>query len=230
MTCSRSNIHQVRAGASRGLLLVALCGITGLAVAQDGGTRYAKALADADITQRYNAHLQSQLRSQEGEIALLQQQLAALDQTAQDVQPLLQRMFDDLEKFVAADVPFLPKERQTRMERLRDLMTNPDTPASEKYRRLLEAYQIEMEYGRTMDSYMQEIDGKPADLVRLGRVSLMYRTQDGTKTGYWDNQKKAWIEDLDDARAINDALRIAKGAGAPDLIRVPVPAAPGGGS
>jgi hypothetical protein len=139
-------------------------------------------------------------------------------------------MFDDLEKFVAADVPFLPEERQMRIERLRDLMGNPEATSSEKFRRLLEAYQIEMEYGRTMDSYMQEIDGKPADLVRLGRVSLMYRTQDGTKTGYWDNQKKAWVEDLDAARAINEALRIAKGAGAPDLITVPVPAAQGAGS
>jgi hypothetical protein len=212
------------------LILVALCGVSGHAAAQDNATRYAKALADADITQRYNAHLQNQLRSQEGEIASLQQQLATLDQTAQDVQPLLQRMFDDLEKFVAADVPFLPEERQMRIERLRDLMSNPETPASEKFRRLLEAYQIEMEYGRTMDSYVQEIDGKPADLVRLGRVSLMYRTQDGTKSGYWDNQKKAWVEDLGHARAINEALRIAKGAGAPDLIAVPVPAAPGGGS
>lgn len=230
MTCSRSNINQLRACVGQGLLVVALCGVTGLAAAQDAGTRYAKALADADITQRYNANLQNQLRSQDSEIASLQQQLAALDQTAQDVQPLLQRMFDDLEKFVAGDVPFLPEERQMRIERLRDLMTNPETPASEKFRRLLEAYQIEMEYGRTMDAYVQEIDGKPADLVRLGRVSLLYRTQDGTKTGYWDNQKKAWVEDLDNARTINEALRIAQGGSAPDLIRVPVPAPPGGGS
>ncbi|HET7132408.1 MAG TPA: DUF3450 family protein, partial [Gammaproteobacteria bacterium] len=61
-----------------------------------------------------------------------------------------------------------------------------------------------------------------------GRVSLLYRTQDGSKTGYWDHQKKTWVEDSDDARAISDALRIAKGEGAPDLITVPVPAAGGG--
>jgi Protein of unknown function (DUF3450) len=229
MTCSRSNSNTLRGHAGRSLVALALCGVTGLVAAQDGGTRYAKALADADITQRYNAQIQTQVRSQQSEIASLEQQLAGMDQTAADVQPLLQRMFDDLEKFVAADVPFLKDERQMRIERLRDLMGNPEATPAEKYRRLLEAYQIEMEYGRTMDASTQEIDGKPADLVRLGRVSLMYRTQDGNKTGYWDNQKKAWVEDLDQARAIAEALRIAKGAGAPDLITVPVPA-PGGGS
>jgi hypothetical protein len=228
MTCSRSNGNPPGGHAARVLLALALCGAAGVAAAQDGGTRYAKAVADADITQRYNAHLEAQIRSQESQIASLQQQLAGMDQTAADVQPMLQRMYDDLDKFVAADLPFLPEERQNRMERLRDLMGNPETTAAEKYRRLLEAYQIEMEYGRTMEAYTQEIDGKPADLVRLGRVSLLYRTQDGSKTGYWDHQKKAWVEDLDDARAISDALRIAKGEGAPDLITVPVPAAGGG--
>src|SRR5690349_1784695 len=134
MTCSRSNTNQFRAGAGRGLLLIALCCVTGLAAAQDGGTRYAKALADAEITQRYNANLQNQLRSQESKIASLQQQIGTLDQTAEAFQPLLQRMFDELEKFVAADVPFLPQERQMRIERLRDLMGNPEATASEKYR------------------------------------------------------------------------------------------------
>ncbi|HZF31060.1 MAG TPA: DUF3450 domain-containing protein [Gammaproteobacteria bacterium] len=229
MTCSRSNSNTLRANAGRSLLALALCGAAGLAAAQDGGARYAQALADANITQRYNTQLQTQIRSQADEVASLEQQLAGLDQTAGEVQPMLQRMFDDLEKFVAADLPFRQAERETRMTRLRDLMGNPETTSAEKYRKLLEAYQIEMEYGRTMDAYSQEIDGKPADLVRLGRISLMYKAQDG-KTGYWDNQKKAWVENLDDASGINEALRIAKGEGAPDLITVPVPTAPGGGS
>ena len=229
MTCSRSKRNTLRGNAGRGLLVLALCSAAGLAGAQEAGTRYAKALADADITQRYNAQLQRQLRSQEQDMVSLQQQLDGIDQTAEQMQSLIQRMFDDLEKFVSADVPFLPEERQTRMERLRDLMGNPESTPAEKYRRLLEAYQIETEYGRTMEAYTQEINGAAADVVRVGRVTLLYRTQDGSKTGYWDNQKKAWVEDLDYARAINDALRIAKGEGASDLITVPVPA-PGGGS
>jgi hypothetical protein len=92
MTCSRSNSNKFRANAGRGLLALALCGAAGLAGAQEGGTRYAQALADANITQRYNTQLQTQIRSQADEIASLEQQLAGLDQTAGEVQPLLQRM------------------------------------------------------------------------------------------------------------------------------------------
>jgi hypothetical protein len=217
--------------ASRRLLAVGFTVMTSCAIAQDASTRYAQILADADITARYNVVLEQQVQSQQGELASLEQQIAALDATAQDIQPMLQRMFDELEQFIAADVPFRAKERSDRIDRLRGVMSQIETTASEKFRRLMEAYQIEMEYGRTMDSYRDTIgDGREADMVRLGRISLMYRTVDGVESGYWDNQQKAWIADPSYARAVELALRIAKQEGAPDLITVPVPAPQGGQS
>jgi len=100
--------------------------------------------------------------------------------------------------------------------------------ASEKFRRVMEAYQIEMEYGRTMSSYQQTLaDGREAEMVRLGRVSLMYRTVEGGETGYWDNERKEWVADPDSAAVIEEALSIAKEEKAPDLITVPVPAPQG---
>ncbi|HVY64896.1 MAG TPA: DUF3450 domain-containing protein [Gammaproteobacteria bacterium] len=214
-----------------GLLAVAL---TGSALAQQqptGGDRYARTLAEAEITARYNTQIEQQLRSQQGEIAALEQQIAGLDATAEAVEPLLQKMYTQLDEFVKNDVPFFPAERAQRMERLRDLMARVDAPASERFRRLLEAYQIEMEYGRTMSAYKDKLaDGREAEFVRLGRVSLFYRTMDGGETGYWDNQKKSWVPDRDSARAIEQALAIAKEQRAPDLIVVPVPAAQGGRS
>ena len=66
-----------------GLLSLAAAGVV---VAQEtGGDRYARALADAAITQRYNAQIEQQLRSQEREIASLEQQIAGIDATAVDV-------------------------------------------------------------------------------------------------------------------------------------------------
>jgi hypothetical protein len=208
-----------------GLLAVAFASS---AVAQDAGERYARTLANADITVRYNAQLQQQLASQQAEIASLEQQIAGLDATAVDVQPMLQRMFDEFVQFVSADVPFMQEERTTRVDRLRDVMARVDASPGEKFRRLMEAYVIEMEYGRTMSWYKGTLaDGREAEFVRLGRVSLMYRTVDGTDAGYWDNTQKAWVPDRDSLRAIEEALGMAKEERAQDLIVVPVPAAQG---
>lgn len=217
--------------AARWLAAISLCAVTGVCAAQDAATRYAQTVADADITTRYSAMIEEQLRSQQREIMSLQAELAGMDATAAEIQPMLQKMFDNLESFVAADVPFLAKERAQRVSRLRDLMGEPDKTAGEKYRRLLEAYTIEMEYGRTMDSYRDTMnDGREADFIRLGRISLMYRTTDGKDVGYWDQQKKGWVSAPEYSRAIEVAFRIAKQTTAPDLITVPVPAPQGGRS
>ena len=224
MTRSSSN-KKLIAKASRGLVALGLLGTGCIAAAQDAGTRYARMLSNADITTRYDATLQQQIASQQMEITALEQQIAQIDATAAELQPLLQRMFDDLVEFVEADVPFLAKERATRIERLRDIMSQLETPPGEKYRRILEAYTIEMEYGRTMDAYREMLsDGREADFVRLGRVSLMYRTVDGSESGYWDHQKKTWVPAPEYSRAIEEALKIAKQETAPDLITVPLPA------
>ncbi len=216
---------------ARWLVAIALCAVTGVSAAQDAATRYATLLNQADITTRYNGALEAQLQSQQKEMASLQAQIDGLDATAAEVPGMLQKMFDQLKAFVEADVPFLAKERADRVARLGDLMSQPDKAAGEKFRRLLEAYTIEMEYGRTMDSYHATLnDGREADFVRLGRVSLLYRTTEGDEVGYWDQQKKAWVAAPEYKRSIELALRIAKQTVAPDLITVPVPAPQGGKS
>jgi hypothetical protein len=222
---------------SKNRFAVATCGVLAIAAAgsaaaqQAAGDRYAQTLAEADITALYNVQIEQQLRSQEQEIAQIEREMAALDATAVDVQPLLQRMFDELVAFVADDVPFFKEERDQRVARLRELMTNVEASPSEKFRRLIEAYQIEMEYGRTMSSYKQTLaDGSEAEMVRLGRVTLLYRKVEGGETGYWDNEQKAWVAAPDMADEIEEALSIAKEERAPDLIIVPVRAPQGGRS
>jgi uncharacterized membrane-anchored protein YhcB (DUF1043 family) len=210
---------------------IALCAVAGVSAAQDADARYAKLLSDADITARYNGAIEAQLQSQQKEMESLQAQIAGMDATAAEVPAMLQKMFEQLDAFVSGDVPFLQKERAERVSRLRDLMGQTDKSAGEKFRRLLEAYTIEMEYGRTMESYSGALaDGREADFVRLGRVSLMYRTADGAEVGYWDQQQKTWVVAPEYKRSIELALRIAKQTVAPDLITVPVPAPQGGKS
>ncbi len=107
-------------------------------------------------------------------------------------------------------------------------MARADVTISEKYRRILEAYQIELEYGRTLDAYEGRLgtgaDARTVEFVRLGRVTLMYRTLDGSETGYWDASKKDWVIDDSYKESVEEALRVARKDGAAELLTVPVPA------
>ena len=110
-------------------------------------------------------------------------------------------------------------------ERLRELMTTEGASPSERFRRLVEAYQIEVEYGRTVSDYKSTLpDGREAEFVRVGRVSLLYRTVDGEECGYWDAAQKQWVIDNEYNSAVLEALRISRKTLAPDVIKVPVPA------
>ncbi len=212
---------------------LSVAAITSGAFAQQpsAGERYARTLAEADITARYNTQIEQQIRSQQSQITVIEQEIGGLDATAAAVEPLLQKMFTQLEEFVKGDVPFFAAERAARLEKLRDTMGRVDAAPGERFRRLLEAYQIEMEYGRTMSSYKGKLaDGRDVEFVRLGRVSLFYRTADGAESGYWDQQQKMWVADRNSARAIEQALAIAKEQKAADLIVVPVPVPQGGRS
>jgi hypothetical protein len=197
---------------------------------QDAAGRYAQAMADAESLERYNNQLQEQVSSQEQEIASIERQLIEIETTNREVQPLMQQMVDTLARFVELDVPFLLEERTARVQSLRDIMPRADITISEKYRRILEAYQIELEYGRTLEAYEGTLalgggeDTRTVEFVRFGRISLMYRTLDGSETGYWDAVNKQWVQDNSYAEAIEQALRVARAEGAPELLTIPVPA------
>ena len=200
--------------------------------AQDAGERYARLLADTQSFERNNQALTRQLDSQRQRIEQAAAESASLDQTAAAIPALLDKMFQQLEAFIAADIPFRDPigdsedSRKDRMERLRGLMSDAGVTAAEKYRRLLEAYQIEIEYGRSMAAYSGVLaDGRKADYVRVGRVALLYRTEDGAEAGYWDHQQKQWVVDNDYRGTVLTAIRVARKELAPDVIQIPLPAA-----
>lgn len=195
--------------------------------ALDAGGRATEANAAAENLERFNRQLEEQVRTQEEELASIEQQLVQIETTQREVQPLMLQMLDTLEQFIELDVPFRLDERMVRVNRLRDLMPRADTPISEKYRAILEAYQIELEYGRTLSTYEGQLGGPDArtvQFVQLGRVSLMYRTLDGTETGYWDANQKTWVVDNSYAEAVETAIRVERREGAPELLTAPVPA------
>ncbi len=191
-------------------------------------TRYAQLLDDAESIAAYNTLVERQIGVQGTELQELDVQLATLDQTAADMPALLQRMFAKLEQFVAKDLPFVDtvSDRKARIERIRELMNSETASQGERFRRILEAYQIEIDYGRNMVDYKSTLpDGRDADFVRVGRVTLLYLTADGAESGYWDAERGEWVVDNSYQAVVSKALRMARKELAPDVIEVPVPAA-----
>ena len=190
--------------------------------------KYRRTLEDTQSITKYNTHLTEQVVAQRTEIASMQAQLASIETTSRDVYPLMEKMVSTLEQFVSIDIPFRIEERNKRVATLKGLMDRADVTVSEKYRRILEAYQIEMEYGRTLDNYEMKLgEGDTAalvEVVRLGRVALMYRRPDGKDAGYWEAAEKKWVSDPGIQKDVEHALRVAKKQGAPDLLWVQLPA------
>src|SRR5262245_28313414 len=190
---------------------------------------YRRALADGESYRNYADQLEAQVQSQRGEMADADRQLQEIDTTSREVLPLMQNMLDTLEKFVAYDVPFLLEERTRRVATLREMMSRADVAISEKYRRIVEAYQVEMDYGRTIEAYEGELPdsaggGRTVEFLRVGRVTLLYQTLDGAETGYWDMEKKQWVVAPEFAHGFKEGVAVAKKARAPEMLIVPVPA------
>lgn len=189
---------------------------------------YRSVLRETEGLRRYNQQLQALIESQLREMRGIDEQLARIESTHRDIYPHMRDMLTTLERFVALDLPFLPDERQARLATLAEIMDRADVTAAEKYRRLIEAYGIEVDYGRTLEAYQgeQQVDGerRTVEFLRIGRVALLYRTLDEAESGYWDQAAGGWVEDGRYAGAIGDGLRLARRQAAPELLVVPVPA------
>jgi hypothetical protein len=191
---------------------------------------YKQSLMQLDSLKLYNNNLEQLITSQQNEIKSYNSQLSQIDNTQRDVIPLMIKMVDTLAQFIQLDQPFLLSERQTRVAELKTLLTRSDVATSEKYRRIMEAYQVEMEYGRTIEAYRDTLNAggvqRSVDFFRLGRVALYYQTLDGQETGVWDKSAKKWVALSSDYRLpVSKGLRIARKQAAPDLLILPVNAA-----
>lgn len=190
---------------------------------------YKRSVRELDSLRRYNDHVARMTERQDASIRSLETQLAAVQVTERDIVPLMSRMVETLERFIALDAPFLAAERRERVAGLQDLADSPDISLGEKYRRVLEAYQIETDYGRTVEAYRgeQPLGGeeRTVDFLRVGRVALLYRSLDGADTGFWDKEERSWKLLPETYHAsLEKGLRVAQKQSAPELLRIPVPA------
>ncbi|GBL06305.1 DUF3450 domain-containing protein [Glaciecola sp. KUL10] len=175
----------------------------------------------------YNGQLQRQIASQQQEMADLNAAIDEVSVIERQITPLMLNMIEGLRQFIELDLPFLAEERANRVIDLQALMDRADIAPSEKFRRVMEAYQVEMDYGRTIEAYpgLKDLGGeeRSVEFLRIGRTALIYQTRDGSQQGVWNKQTRQW-EELDSSykTQIAKGLRIAKKQLAPDLLMVPV--------
>lgn len=177
----------------------------------------------------YVDQLNKQLDAQAKELASIEDSITKVTLVERQITPLMLRMIDAADQFVRADVPFLKDERAERVEKLKRMMGRSDVTVAEKYRKVMEVYQAEIDYGRTIESYRGTLDvngqQREVDFLRVGRIALMYQSLDGQELGVWNTANNAW-ETLDPAykSKLMAGIRIAREQAAPDLIKVPVAA------
>jgi len=204
--------------------------IDGLAEKTAGSLQaYRIALQRAESLQIYNKQLARLIESQNSEIASIARQADDIENIETGALPLMIEMTETLDRLLDADVPFLLTERQTRVNNLRTLIDRADVTSGEKFRRVMEAYLIEVEYGRTIEAYKGELKSGDevltVDFLRVGRVGLYYQTLDGSVSGRWNPGRKDWEQvDSDYRSRIQLGIRIARKQMPPEMLTLPVDA------
>jgi hypothetical protein len=176
----------------------------------------------------YNARLEKQVANQLQRIDDIENSINQVTVIQRQITPLIIRMIDGLDQFVALDVPFHLDERSERIAFLRANIDRSDLSVAEKFRQVLEAYKIENEYGRKIDTYKGTvtIDGteREVNFFRVGRIALLYQTTDLEVSGAWDKAAGDFVR-LDNSEyrnAIQKGLRIARKQASIEVLKVPV--------
>ena len=172
----------------------------------------------------YNAQKRIQIQAQLDLMDKLDEQLVQVVVMQRQIPPLAQKMLDTLETFIKLDTPFRAEERRARVDLVRSSLAKPKVTASEQVRQVLEAYNIEAEYGRKIDTYEDKLaDGTVVNILVIGRIGMFYQTKDERTSGRWDNETGTW-EELSGSyrKPIRDAIRIAKKLAPTDMMMMPV--------
>jgi hypothetical protein len=175
----------------------------------------------------YNAQKRIQIQAQEDLMDKYDEQLDQVVIMQRQIPPLAQRMLAGLEKYIELDTPFHIEERRQRLDLVRASLSNPKVTASEQVRQILEAYNIEAEYGRKLDAYDETIviDGQEmvVNILRVGRLGMFFQTKDERQTGYYDIETGTWETLSGGYRVqVRDGIRMAQKLAPMDIMMLPI--------
>lgn len=180
---------------------------------------------EADRLQAYNDELEPLVERQAQTIAQREEALATLSETREALPVLMRDLVDRLRRLVEADLPFLRDERLARVDDLETLLADGEVSPADKLDRLLGAWRTELDYGREMDTWRDELagaDAREVEYLRLGRLGLYYLTPDGDSGGVWKAGAAEWQPlNGDQLAEVRKGLRIAREQRAPELLSLP---------
>ena len=192
-------------------------------------TQFKQTMKVVDGLRVYNQQQERLIRHQVKEMAELNDSIDNVTEVERQITPLIERMIDNLEKFIDLDSPFLITERRERIDFLRETLDRPDVSVSEKFSQVMQAYQVENSYGSTIEAYTDQLpingQNRVVDVLKWGRISLVYQTPDGEEFGAWNQKTRSW-EPLDDefSSGIRNGMRIARKTQTADLVHLPITA------
>ena len=196
---------------------------------RDAFRTFKQTLKETEGLRVYNTRLEKQIQSQLRRIREIEEASRNAIIVQRQIPALTSNMIDSLANFVELDVPFHIDERRERIQFLRDNQDRDNITIAEKFRQVMEAYKIENEYGRKIDYYSDSVlikkKWREVNILRIGRIALLYQSTDGNLTGAWDNRKKEWTKISRGAyrNAVRRGLRIARKQAAIELMKVPLP-------
>jgi len=167
------------------------------------------------------------LRAKKAKIEEIKRRMKESARIREELQLYLESVLTQLKDLIGRGLPFLLKERRERISSIEETLSDPEKGAAEKYRRVMEALQIEAEYGRTVEAYQETIDlnGQKVlvDILRVGRLSLFFQTPDGKLVGQYDRIRKGWsLLPSKYCREIEKAIEIARRERTVELTRLPL--------
>lgn len=163
----------------------------------DLASRYRSAKAQIDYLEKRRDFEEKEVAALDEGIAELGRRLVESVRLNDSLEDTLNAVMGRLEAWVDRDIPFLTEERSARLASVREQIARPDVTGAEKLRRVLEALQVEANYGNAPDVSQEriEVGGEEifADVIRIGRVSVFWRSPDGKRVGEFDRGKNKWV-------------------------------------
>ncbi len=93
------------------------------------------------------------ISTQEAEMESLSAQIAQVEQTNLAIPAMIDKMVVALDDHIKTDLPFKAGERYTRLDSLKETVADATARPSDKMRKALNMFDIEVSYGRSLEAY-----------------------------------------------------------------------------